>query len=189
MWFKNWWRHIFKNVLYDVTQVMTLWNCSKETAHCRDHPSRSFRTPRNEVSQNLKPLSTSESLKTILSTSEAQELHPASWQAQKHILCVHGSLGILSPVRSLVLSGLVSCITLQAPSLLWSSFVAVHDSFWWSNLIGASPMWRLEQKQNRQTIFPLCWTRFQAPGNEATPLPAKNRLGTRLIINGMVLLP
>ena len=33
--------------------------------------------PRNEDLQNLKPLSTSESPKTILSTSEAQELHTA----------------------------------------------------------------------------------------------------------------
>ena len=86
----------------------------------------------------------------ILSTSEAQELHPASWQAQKHIPCVHGSPGILSLVRSLVLSGLVSCITLQPPSLLWSPFMQYVTSFSWSNLIGAPPTWRLEQKSNRQ---------------------------------------
>ena len=102
---------------------------------------------------NLKPLSTSESAKTILSTSEAQELHPASWQAQKHIPCVHGSPSIPSMVRSLVLSGLVSCITLQPPSLLWSPrgspFMQYVTSFSWSNLIGAPPTWRLEQKRNR----------------------------------------
>ena len=51
MRFKNWWRHVFKNVLCDVTQVMTLWNSAKETARSRDHPSRGFRTLRNEDSQ------------------------------------------------------------------------------------------------------------------------------------------
>ena len=61
--FKNWWRHVFKNVLCDVTQVMTLWNSAKETVRSRDHPSRGFRTPRNEDSQNLKPLPTSEALR------------------------------------------------------------------------------------------------------------------------------
>ena len=61
--FKNWWRHVFKNVLCDVTQVMTLWNSAKETAHSRDHPSRTFRTLRNEDSQNLRLLSTSEVLR------------------------------------------------------------------------------------------------------------------------------
>ena len=147
--FKNWWRHVFKNVLCDVTQVMTLWNSAKETARSRDHPSRGFRTPRNEDSQNLKPLSTSESAKTILSTSEAQELHPASWQAQKHIPCVYGSPHIPSLVRSLVLSGLVSCIMLQPPSLLWSPFMQYVTSLSWSNLIGVPPMWRFEQKRNR----------------------------------------
>ena len=128
---------------------MTLWNSAKETARSRDHPSRGFRTPRNEDSQNLKPLSTPESAKTILSTSKAQELHPASWQAQKHIPCVYGSPHIPSLVRSLVLSGLVSCITLQPPSLLWSPFMQYVTSFSWSNLIGAPPTWRLEQKRNR----------------------------------------
>ena len=51
--------------------------------------------PRNEDLQNLKPLSTSESPKTILSTSEAQELHTASLQAQKLTPCIHRSAGIL----------------------------------------------------------------------------------------------
>ena len=68
MWFKNWWRHVFKNVLCDIRQVVTQRNSSKETARSRDHPSRSFRTPRNEDSQNLKPLSTSESAKTLWSS-------------------------------------------------------------------------------------------------------------------------
>ena len=121
--FKNWWRHVFKNVLCDVRQVVTLWNSAKETARRRDHSSRSFRTPRNEDSQNLKPLSTSESAKTILLTSESQELHPASWQAQKHIPCIHGSSGMPSLVRSLVLSGLVSCITL---SLLYNACITLQ---------------------------------------------------------------
>ena len=68
--------------------------------------------PRNEDLQNLKPLSTSESPKTILSTSKAQELHTVSWQAQKHIPRIHESPGIPSLVRSLPPPGLVSCITL-----------------------------------------------------------------------------
>ena len=149
MRFKNWWRHVFINVLCDVTQVVTQWNSAKETARSRDHPSRSFRTPRSEDLKILKPLSISESAKTILSTSEAQELHPASWQAQKHIPCVHGSPGIPSLVRSLILSGLVSCITLQLPSLHRLLFKQYVTSFSWSNLIGAPPTWRLEQKRNR----------------------------------------
>ena len=57
----------------------------------------------------------------ILSTSEAQELHTASWQAQKYILRNHGSPGILLLVRSLVLSDLVSCV------VLWLPFIAVRD--------------------------------------------------------------
>ena len=44
---------------------------SKETAYCRDHPSRSFQTPRNEDSQNMMPLSTSNSPETILLTFES----------------------------------------------------------------------------------------------------------------------
>ena len=151
--FKNWWRHVFKNVLCDVTQVMKPWNSAKETARNRDHPSQGFRTPRNEDSQNLKfPLSTPESAKTILSRSKAQELYPASWQAQKHIQCVYESSHIPSLVCSLVLSGLVSCIALQLqpPSLLlWSPFMQYVTSFSWSNLIGTPPKWCLEQKRNR----------------------------------------
>ena len=147
---------------------MTLWNSAKETVRSRNHPSRGFRTPRNEDSQNLKPLPTSESAKTILSTSEAQELHPASWQAQKHIPCVHGSPGIPSLVRSLVLSGLVSCITLQPPSLLWSPFMHTwrhfHEAIW------------LERQQrgawNKNGIGR--WPDYFSPPR------AKNRLGTRL---------
>ena len=63
----------------------------------------------------------------ILSTSEAQELHTGSWQAQKYILRNHGSPGILLLVRSLVLSDLVSCVVLQLPRLLWLPFIAVRD--------------------------------------------------------------
>ena len=40
----------------------------KETARCRDHPSQSFQTPRNEDSQSMKHLSTSDSPEAILST-------------------------------------------------------------------------------------------------------------------------
>ena len=105
--------------------------------------------PRNEDSQNMEPLSTSESAKMILSTSEAQELHPASWKTQKHIPYVHGSPGIPSLVHSLILSGLVSCMMLQPPSLLWSPFMQYVTSFSRSNLIGAPPTWWLEQKRNR----------------------------------------
>ena len=71
MRFKNWWRNVFKNVLCDVTQSLKLRKNSKETACCRDHSSRSFRTPRNEDSQNMKPPSTSDSPETILSTFES----------------------------------------------------------------------------------------------------------------------
>ena len=62
--------------------------------------------PRSEDLLNLKPLVNSESPKMILSTCEAQELHTASWQVQKHIPRVHRSSGIFSLVRFLVLSGL-----------------------------------------------------------------------------------
>lgn len=53
------------SLLYDVTQSLKLWKTSKEKAHCRDHPSQSFRTPINKDLQDLKPLSTSENPKTI----------------------------------------------------------------------------------------------------------------------------
>ena len=96
--FKNWWRNVFKNVLCEVTQSMKLQKCSKEMACCRNHPSRSFWMLRNEDSQNMKPLSTSESSETILSTFEAQELHTASFQAQKNTSTIHRSAGILSLV-------------------------------------------------------------------------------------------
>ena len=99
--FKNWWRHVFKNIFCDVTQVVTLWNSAKETARSRNHPSRSFRTPKSEDLQNLKPLSTSESAKTILSTSEAQEPHPVSWQAQK--LTCRAFIEVLAFLRWFVL--------------------------------------------------------------------------------------
>ena len=46
--------------------------------------------PRNEDSQNLKPLSTLERNLTF----EAQESHAASWQAQKHTPPIHRSPGI-----------------------------------------------------------------------------------------------
>ena len=88
--FKNWWHNVFKNVLCDVTQSLKLWKSSKETTCCRDHPSRSFRTPRNEDSQNTKPLSTSDSLETILSTFESlrkfssSETHTARSQKSRH---------------------------------------------------------------------------------------------------------
>ena len=71
VWFKNWWCNIFKNVLCDVTQSLKLRKSSKETACCRDHPSWSFRMPRNKGSQNMKPLLTSDSPETILSTFES----------------------------------------------------------------------------------------------------------------------
>ena len=56
---------------YDVTQSLNLLNSSKETACCRVHPSRSFQTPKNKGSQNMKPLSTSDSPETILLTLES----------------------------------------------------------------------------------------------------------------------
>ena len=55
-----------KIVSCDVTRSLKLRKSSKETACCRNHVSRSFRTPRNEDSQNVKHLTTSESPETIL---------------------------------------------------------------------------------------------------------------------------
>ena len=54
--------------MYYVTsqKALKLRKSSKETARCRNHPSPSFRKPRNEDSQNIKPQSTSESPETIL---------------------------------------------------------------------------------------------------------------------------
>ena len=69
--FKNWWRNVFKNVLCDITQSLKLRKSSKETACCWDHPSRSFQMPRNKDSQNMRPLSTSDSPETIVSTFES----------------------------------------------------------------------------------------------------------------------
>ena len=122
-----------------------MWrHTSRETMkHCQRDSSQqgsSFSGLPNAKKWRFTKLEASIDPRKRLSTSKAQELHPASWQAQKHIPCVHGSLGILSSVRSLVLSGLVSCITLRLPNV---------TSFSWSNLIGAPPMWRLEQKRNR----------------------------------------
>ena len=108
------------NALCDVTQSLKLRKSSKETARCKDHPSQSFRTPRNEDSQNLKSLSTSESPKTILSTCDADN---ASCQAKKHRACLQ-SPGIPSLVHSLVLPALDSCISLQPPSFF---SIAVHE--------------------------------------------------------------
>ena len=108
------------NALCDVTQSLRPRKSSKETARCRDHPSWSFRTPRNQDSQNLKSLSTSESPKTILSTFDADT---TSCQAKKHSACLQ-SPGISSLVRSLVLPGLDSCISLQPPTFLC---IAVHE--------------------------------------------------------------
>ena len=109
------------NVICDVTQSLKLRKSSKETAHCRDHPSRSFRTPRNKDSHNMKSLLTSESRKTILSTFDADT---ASCQAKKHTACLQ-SPGIPLLVHSLVLPGLDSCISLQ-PTI----YLSLYCSTW-----------------------------------------------------------
>ena len=53
-------------------------------------------------------------------------------------------------------SDLVACIALQPPSLLCSPLILLQyvTSFASSNLIGAPPSWRLEQKLNRQLTRP-----------------------------------
>ena len=67
--------------------------------------------------QEVKSHKASESPKMILSTSKAQELHTASWQAQKHRPCIHRSPGIPSLVRSLVLSGLTVILSRYAQTV------------------------------------------------------------------------
>ena len=66
----------------------------KETAHCRDHHSQRF--TKVETSVNLREI-----LRQSYLTFEAQELHTASWQAQKHTWPVHRSPGIPLLVYSL----------------------------------------------------------------------------------------
>ena len=147
MWFKNWWRNVFQS---DITQAMKLWNSSKETVCSRDHPSWSFRTPRSEDSLNLKPLSTSESLRRSYRHLKLRDFTlPVGKLRNTYHTRVHESPGIPSLVRSLPPPDLVSCIMLQLPSLHWSPFTIVVTSFSWSNLIGVPPLWRLEQKWNR----------------------------------------
>ena len=146
MWFKNRWRNVFKNVLCDVTQMLKLRQSSRETDRCKDHLSWRFQTPRNEDSVNL---SLCQPTKTILLTFEAQELHIANWQAQKHTPLVQRSSGTPSLVRSLTLVGLDSCIVLQLPTFIGRYLLQYVMSFSWSNLIGMPPTWRLEQKWNR----------------------------------------
>ena len=138
--FRNWWHNDFKNVLCDVTQSLKLRKSSKETACCRDYPSRTFRTPRNKDSQNMKPLSTSDSPCQFSSSETHTTRSQKSW---------HSFTG-----RSPVLQGLVSYIALQLPSHLQLLYVT---SFAWSNLIGVPQTWHSEQKLNKQLtrlLFP-----------------------------------
>ena len=119
-------------------------------ACCRNHPSQSFRMLRNEDSQNMKPLSTSKSPETILSTFEAQELDTAGYQAQTHTTSVHRSPGILSLV----------VLWFYLPWLLTQHFnhlaffgchlVQYVMLFARSNLIVMPPSWHLEPKLSRQ---------------------------------------
>ena len=83
-------------VLCDVTQSLKLRRSSKELARCRNHLSQSFRTPRNEDSQNMKPLLTSKPRDNLTGGFEAHKLHTASFQAQKHTPSVHEIPGIPS---------------------------------------------------------------------------------------------
>ena len=50
VWFKNWWRNIFKNVLCYLKQSLKVRKSPKEMARCRDHPGAPERH-----SQNMKP--------------------------------------------------------------------------------------------------------------------------------------
>ena len=79
---------------------------------------------------------------------QPQELQTATFQAQKHTPPVHKSCGIPSSVVLWFYSLLHSASTVL-------NLIAVVTSFAWSNLIGAPRTWRLEQKLNRLTIFPL----------------------------------
>ena len=79
-----------------------------------------------KISHNLKPVSTSERPKIILSTSEAKEVHTASWKAQKHIPCVHGS-----PWHSFASSFSDSVwLSLLYISTVKSSLVTTYCSTW-----------------------------------------------------------
>ena len=137
-------------MLCDVTQSLKLQKSSKETAHCRSHPSRSFRTPRNENSQNMKLLSTPESPDKILLTFEAHELHTASFQVQKHTPSFHRSPGILLLVVLWFYPGLVARIALQPPSLLWSPFSTVCDIIHMKQSDWSATIVALGTKLNRQ---------------------------------------
>ena len=127
VWFKNWWRTVFKNVLCDVTQSLKLRKSSKEMARCRDHPSRSFWMPRNEDSQSMKPLSTSQSPETILSTFESPGTSHCLFSSSETYTARSQKSWHSFASRALVLPGLVSCIVLQLSSLLWSPSIGVRD--------------------------------------------------------------
>ena len=100
----------------DITKSLKLRK-SSEMAHCRDHPFRSFRTPRNEDSHSMKPLSTSESPETILltfespGTSHCQSLSSETYTAHSQ-KSWHSFTG-----RALVLPGLVNTST-ALPSMV-----------------------------------------------------------------------
>ena len=118
---------------------LELRKSSKETACCREHPSRNFRMPRNEDSQNMKHLPTwsSGTSHCQLSRSEKHTTRSqTSW---------HSFVG-----RSLVLPGLVFSIALQLPSLLWSPCIAVCDVIRMKQPDrSATIVVHLEQKLNR----------------------------------------
>ena len=130
--FKNWWCNVFKFVLRDITQSLKLWKSSNETARGRDHLSRSFQTPRNEDAQRCTKHEASVNLRKPWGPSyqhlKAQELHTASFQAQKHTPPINRSSGIPSPVFSgSTWLSLLHSVSTALPCLLWSPSIAVRD--------------------------------------------------------------
>ena len=102
--------------------------------------------PKSEDSQSLKPLSSLKRRQSYLSF-ENHQLHPASWQAQKHTLPIYKSSDIYFLCWSSLWFCLVFCIALQPPGLLWSPFIAVCDvtrmkQSDWSHILNVAPLYK-----------------------------------------------
>ena len=173
----QWWSH---NILVKLRMKLVngkiqfphIWTtCSEILVILASHFLHHLGTKAKCGSADSRHLGPAISVNHQISISEGQGLHTASWQAQKHIPRVHGSPGIPSLVHSLPPPGLVSCITLQLPSLHWSH---IHCSTW-LHFHGA--IW-LECHQhgawNKNVIGH--WPDYFSPPR------VKNRLGTRLDI-------
>ena len=154
-----------------VTQSLKLRKSSKETACCRDLPSRSFRTPRNEDSQNMKPLSTSDSPETILSTFES--LRNFTLPVFKLRNTHHPFTEVLAFLRR-SFSGSTRLSLLHSASTASPSLIAI-DGCTWRHSHEAIWLERYERGAWNKNWIVSCPDYFSPPR-------AKNSLGTRLLL-------